>query len=299
MQETKLIGTDFDATFGRFVAVSGNTLAVGAGDTKRFPLGSGSGAVYVFSKVDNTWTLETRIEPSNRLGHDDVFGSVLSMSGNTLVASGVAGTSDQPNLVVDVFSRNGSIWSEDAELIAPSGADSVEAFGASVALSGDTLVVGAPETLLLGFPIGEGSPGSAYVYIRENGTWSLEAKLVADDGVRGDGFGGAVAVDGDTIAVGAPFAIEKGQPVYLFMRDGKAWIPSAKLTGGSLVIGGNSLAINADLLAIVGNGVRIFEKNAGLWHENWRLAYPNDDQEDTFSTLVGSVALASCCCLGG
>ena len=107
-----------------------------------------------------------------------------------------------------VFIRSGSGWTEQAKLIASDGVAN-DKFGQSVAISGNTIVVGASGD----DDRGSGS-GSAYVFVRDDGgtptdpsddTWSQQAKLTASDGAFGDGFGGsdAVAISGNTIVVGA------------------------------------------------------------------------------------------------
>ena len=109
-----------------------------------------------------------------------------------------------------VFVRNGTTWSQQAYLKA-SNTDAGDAFGYSVAVSGDTVVVGAyaevqqappglTATRATTAPCGA---GAAYVFVRNGATWSQQAYLKASNTERSDTFGISVAVSGDTVVVGA------------------------------------------------------------------------------------------------
>ena len=105
-------------------------------------------------------------------------------------------------------------------------------FGKSVAVDGDTMVIGA-----WGDDDNGNNSGSAYVYVRQSGAWSRVAKLTASDGTADDNFGEAVAVDADTIVVGAYGDDDNGNnsgSAYVFTKPGSGWTTtsnfSAKLT---------------------------------------------------------------------
>ncbi|HEX2697718.1 MAG TPA: hypothetical protein VHM28_08410, partial [Anaerolineales bacterium] len=130
-----------------------------------------------------------------------------------------------------------------------------ENFGCTLALQGDTAVVGAPEA--------DSNQGAAYVFIRSNSIWSLQAKLTASDGVGStDQFGIQVALDGDTILVGSYLAdvganIDQGA-AYIFVKPGGGWATTstfaAKLTASDGAAGdnfGSSVALSGDT-AVVG-----------------------------------------------
>ena len=97
-----------------------------------------------------------------------------------------------------VFVRSGGVWTQQQKLVAPDGA-ARDDFGFSVAISGETVVVGASRD--------DGAAcenqGAAYVFVRSGGVWTLQQKLVAPDAVAGDGFGFSVAISGETVVVGA------------------------------------------------------------------------------------------------
>jgi uncharacterized repeat protein (TIGR01451 family) len=130
-----------------------------------------------------------------------------------------------------------------------------ENLGCTLALQGDTAVVGAPEA--------DSSQGAAYVFVRSNSIWSLQAKLTASDGVAGDQLGIQVALDGDTILVGSYFAdvganADQGA-AYIFVKPGGGWATgteTAKLTASDGAAGddfGSSTALSGDT-AVIGAG---------------------------------------------
>ena len=103
-----------------------------------------------------------------------------------------------------------------------SDAAAADQFGNSVAISGETVVVGAP------LDDGAAGPnqGSAYVFVRSGGVWSQQQKLLASDAAASDKFGNSVAISGETIVVGARFdagAAGNAQgSAYVFVRSGGA-----------------------------------------------------------------------------
>jgi hypothetical protein len=130
-----------------------------------------------------------------------------------------------------VFTRSGSSWSQQAKLVAGDGA-AEDWFGYSVALDGNTAVVGA-----LGADIdGNVDQGAAYVFTHSGSTWSEQAKLTTADGAAADFFGWSVALEGDTALVGAPDADVEGSAhqgaVYVFVHSGTDWSEQDKLTAG-------------------------------------------------------------------
>lgn len=133
----------------------------------------------------------------------------------------------------------------------PENATFPEAFGVSVDVSGDTAVVGAIT--------GEGQAlltGIAYVYVRDRDRWVWQATLSADDGASSDGFGIGVAIDGDTVVVGATSHTQSvsGQgAAYVFVRMGKTWSQQAKLLAADARTGdqfGGWLDISGDTIVV-------------------------------------------------
>ena len=151
----------------------------------------------------------------------DFFGSSVALSGDTALvgASGhTVGTNGLQGAAY-VFVRSGSSWSQQGpELVAGDGAYNDE-FGYSVAVSGDTALVGAIEHDV-GAKAGQ---GAAYAFVRSGTVWTQQAELTAGDGIAHDWFGHSVALFGDTAVVGANLARWERGAAYVFVRSGSSW----------------------------------------------------------------------------
>ncbi len=231
-QEAYLRASNADAQdrFGSAVAISGDVLVVGAfsedggsagvnGDESSNSADT-SGAVYVFRRAGTAWTQEAYLKASNPDDFDQ-FGVAVDVDGDTIVVGAIAESSDAPGVNGDqnnddapaagaayVFTFDGTAWSQEAYLKA-SNPGQTDYFGLSVAISGDTIVVGAfwedgGSTGVDGPQNDAGNnTGAAYVFERQGTTWAQDAYLKASNTGNGDEFGTDVAIDGDTIVVGA------------------------------------------------------------------------------------------------
>ncbi len=251
-----------DDYFGRAVALSGDTLAVGAeGDDIGANVDQGS--AYIFTRSGAKWTQQQKLTAGDGAA-DDSFGAAAALSGDTL-AVGADGDTIGANTrqgSAYVFTRSGATWTQQQKLTAGDGALSDE-FGNAVALSGDTVVVGAN-----GDTIGANTrQGSAYVFTRSGATqpvWTQQQKLTANDGAAGDSFGFAVALSGDTLAVGAIFdtigANTRQGSAYVFTRNGATqpvWTQQQKLTandGAAEERFGSAVALSGDALVVGARG---------------------------------------------
>jgi uncharacterized repeat protein (TIGR01451 family) len=122
-----------------------------------------------------------------------------------------------------------------------------DAFGVSVSIDGNTVVVGAgwKDTFI----------GAAYIYTRSGTTWTQEAKINASDGTNGNEFGMAVSISGDTVAVGARFVNVWTGAAYIYSRTGTTWTEEARINasdgqyfdqfGWSVAIDGNYVIAGA------------------------------------------------------
>jgi len=141
---------------------------------------------------------------------------------------------------------------EEVKLLADDGAPN-DFFGFNVALSGDTAVIGANK---VDDDIRGVDVGAAYVFTRSGHSWHQQAKLTADDGAAKDGFGGKVALSGDTAVIGAIFQDDKGDnsgSAYVFTRSGTTWSQQGKLTAADGAEGdvfGWSVALSDDTAVI-------------------------------------------------
>src|SRR4030095_17147959 len=176
----------------RAVASSGDTVVAGAPGTTITAEVAPRNAAYIFRPLG-------KLTASDGAAWD-YFGNSVAISGDTVVvgAPGADIGSDINRGSAYVFARSGASWIELQKLAAGEGAN--DGFGYSVAISGNTIVVGA-----LSDSIGSNtSQGSAYVFVRSGASWIEQRKLTADDGAAGDNFGASVAISGDTVVVGAP-----------------------------------------------------------------------------------------------
>jgi hypothetical protein len=203
-ERAKLAASDGAASgrFGWSVALLGTSIRVGAPMNDNNGVNQ-AGPVNVFEPQGSTCTENAKLVGAQSDAAEAV-GWRLDAEGDTFAAgavddhhSGAATTGG----AVYVFVRSGSTWTQQARL---SGSDSeaFDYFGPSLALAGETLVVGAHSDNQPGFP-GMSNGGSAYVFERANGVWSETQKIVPPDVDTGDRFGWSVAFDGSTLAAGA------------------------------------------------------------------------------------------------
>ncbi len=246
--------------FGQSVAISGDTMLVGASGERSNATGVNgnqldnsllaAGAAYVFVRTGGTWVQQAYLKASNT-GASDEFGAVVALSGNTAAvaayrersnATGVNGNQSDNSVfqagAVYVFVRNGSTWTQQAYIKA-SNTSAQDNFGWRLALDGDTLVVGAGGEDS-GAPGVNGNQsdnsmsdaGAAYVFVRQGTTWTQEAYLKAHNPSTGAGFGNVVAISGDTIVVTAQNedtgASDSGAG-YVFVRNQGVWTQQAFL----------------------------------------------------------------------
>jgi hypothetical protein len=232
-QQAKLIGTDSvnGDRFGEAVAISGNTIVVGA--VLHNPLGTtllNEGAAYVFIRTGLTWSQQAKLTASDPQDFN-FFGQAVAIDGDTIVTGAIRSNGNVRIGSAYVFTRTGNVWSQQAKLTANDEAYENQ-FGYAVSLSGDTAIVGA-----FGAKIGDANyAGAAYVFTRSNNTWSQEAKLTANaaDIAPNIAFGGAVSLKSDTLAVGAYGTRIDGKQaqgsVYLFKRNDNQWQPQSRFT---------------------------------------------------------------------
>jgi len=192
-QQAKLMASDAAAgdRFGRSVAIAGDAIIVGADvDDDN---GQSSGSAYVFTRTGTTWTEQTKLLASDGEPEDRFGISVTIAADNIVVGAWRDVDNDTRSGSAYVYMRAGTTWTEQAKLTMSNGADG-DQFGHSVAIAGDSFVVGA---------FGAENNGSVYVYMRTGTSWTEQAKLTASDGAANDQFGVAVAIDEGTIVVGS------------------------------------------------------------------------------------------------
>jgi nucleoside-specific outer membrane channel protein Tsx len=258
-----------------------------------------AGAVYVFHYDGTAWVEEAKLEASDAAAND-AFGLSVAVAGDTAVVGAALdddGGSDSGSAYV--FHYDGTVWVEEAKLT-PSDGAAFDQFGSSVAAAGDTIVVGAR----LDDDNGSDS-GSAYVFRYDGTVWVEEAKLKASDGAPSDTFGNAVAVAGETAAVGAQFDDDNGADsgsAYVFRYDGATWVEQAKLVasdgapsdtfGNTVAVAGETVVVGAQFDDDNGTDAGlayVFRYDGTAWVEQAKLTPSDGTADDMFG---GSVAVS-------
>ena len=254
VEVAKLTAGDAAASdrFGYSVAIDGGIVVVGAynnGNSGSASSSSGPGAAYVF-RGDITYGQMAKLTASDAADGDN-FGRSVAIDGNTVVV-GASGDDDDGSVSGSVYvfhtSNGGRTYDQVVKLTAADAAAS-DSFGYSVAIDGGTIVVGAYNDGNTGSIDGS---GSVYIFrmTDSDATYGQVAKLTAADGAAGDWFGRSVAIDGNTVVVGA----RNNSPVYVFRttNGGVAYEEVATLPskhgsfGRSVAIAGDTIVVGAN-----------------------------------------------------
>ena len=305
--------------FGNMVAVSGDTIVVGASGDDNDIGTTNTGSAYVFTKPPGGWVSTTdAAKLTAPVGEEgDKFGSAVSVMGNTIVigAPGDRDLNGNPAGSAYVFTKPIGGWvstSESAKLVAPDGWSedwSRNEFGSSISLMDDTIVVGAPGHA--------GGSGAAYVFSRPGGGWAnpyIVTKLTAPEFDGQIGFGTSVSMSRDTVFVGAPGTrySDKAGEVFIFpipTEEGEISGEPARLSdphgaigddfGGVVSVGGNSVAVGAlesDDHGLDFGAVYLFSEPTEGWKytpgpKNYtvKLLSPDSDMGDLFGVSVSAI----------
>ena len=212
----------------------------------------------------------------------------FELDGRRLAIAVEDGEAEYPVTIDPLFAQQAKLTASDGEAI--------NGFGISVAISGDTVVVGARGA-------NEGR-GAAYVFVRDPTTvppsWNEQAKLTASDGAIADFFGESVAIDGDTVVVGAPtnpFAL--GNIIgaaYIFVRGGTTWTQQQQLLasdgaefnefGGSVAIGGGTVVVGASGADTSKGAAYVFAQSGSTWTQQQKLTASDGAPGDNFGVSV-------------
>ncbi len=287
----KLTANDTSANdnFGGSVAISGDTALIGTGGDDEG--GSGSGSAYVFVRSGSSWSQEAKLIASDAAEYDRFGGSVAISGDIALIGAHFDIDGGVHSGSAYVFVRIGTSWSQEAKLIASDAAAS-DSFGGSVAISGETALIGSS-----GDDDGGSSSGSAYVFVRTGGSWLQEAKLTASDAAAADFFGVSVAISGETALIGAyaddDVDLNSGS-AYVFTRTGTSWGEEVKLTASDVSAYnyfGRTVALSGDTSFIGGmKGMYVFERTGSSWSQDAKLIASDAEFLDTVA-LAGDVAL--------
>ncbi|MFT3771417.1 MAG: MYXO-CTERM sorting domain-containing protein [Minicystis sp.] len=303
--QQRLVASDQVAydSFGYSVSISGDTAVIGAPDVGSPPK-IHVGAAYVFVRVGSTWTEQAKIPSPNQIDFD-AFGASVSISGDTAL---VGTDSSQSVSRAFAYVRSGGVWTLQAQLI-PSVQLFSTRYGSALAITGDTAIVGAPA---------EPDPnnnsiklGAAYIFARSGATWAQKARLVASTPTSQMKFGCSVAIEGNTVLVGAlgsDGAVATTGAAYVFTGSGSLWTEQAKLTAGggaandgfgaSVALSGETALIGASGVDIAGQSnvgaAYVFTRSGAAWTEQTKLTAGDAVANDIFGRSValdGTTAL--------
>ena len=264
------------------VALSGETFAAGIPHL---------GAVLVYTRTSGVWTLQARLDVPSPGPQYDMFGTSVALEGDTLVVGAPSddrgATSGPPELpfnteesgAVYLFGRTGSTWAQTAFLKAPAPWRG-DHFGQRVALSGDSVAVGAPGDTSAASGVNgppspkynssEGPSGAVYVFERTSDGWSQQAFLKPDTPRSSAGFGLSVGLEGDALVVGAPYLV--GGAVFGFARSEGSWAQEAFVAPSHGQCFGSSVALRADKVAVGRCGRLTYPYHGWAAHDVWLLA---------------------------
>ncbi len=281
--------TEAGDMFGQSVAIDGGVIIVGApnedggfggvgGDESDNSRGD-SGSAYAFTRDNQGWQQEAYIK-STSPDAGDQFGWSVAISQNAMVAGMPGDASSSTGVNGDPFDNNmsnsgcafvyqritGGVWSLNAFLKA-SNTDIDDAFGTSVAIAGDTVIVGAPgeDSDSIGYNGADNNlavnSGAAYVFYRPTSTWQHHAYLKAMNTAAGYSFGQSVSIFGDLVAIGAP---DDDSPSYGVNGDSSTRI-------GAMIYSGS---------------VQTYARELGLWLPFAYFKSPSPDEWDFFGHSV-------------
>ncbi len=292
-QQVTASGPPSKDQFGRSVAISGDVAIVGAPDDDT-AAGVDAGSAYVFTRSSGTsWTASAKLTAPNAAS-GDMLGVSVAISGETILVGAVPDWwRYYPNQgKVCVFVRSFGSWLPQA-VLQSSNPGYNPTFGSSIAISGDTAVVGEP------------GANAAHVYLRSGSSWSPQARLTGDGA-----FGASLAASGDRIIVGDPgekhAEVYSSGTAYIFERTNATWSRVAKFAAPDpkeCEHFGGSVALSADT-AIVGvpgdsaypykGRVFVYTRNGATWTNQGLLVAADGEANDSFGAsvaLVGDTAI--------
>lgn len=276
---------------GASVAISGDVAVVGARFDSENGTNSGSAYVYRFNEGTQVWEEEVKLTAPDGQG-GDFFGFSVAVSADVVVIGALGDDDAGPQSgSAYVFRYNGSQWLMDQKLNEPdANTDPLQgdAFGYSVAIDGNVIVVGAREIY------------SAYVYRYDGTNWNGEAELLPWDG-NAAWFGLSVAVSDDVVVVGGinDFHGTGSGAAYVFRHIGSMWTQSQVLRapdGGTLDFFGTSVAVSGNI-AVIGapmedelgtnsGSAYVYRYGGGAWSFRQKLLASDGSIEDRLGHSV-------------
>ena len=276
-------GLDAYAQFGTVVDVHGDTAVVGC---PSFVIDRAYvGAAFVFVSRDGHWIHQATLLPQDNSPETE-FGSAVAISQDTIVVGAYRDAEYGPySGTAYVFARTGDVWSLEAKLT-PADARRDLQFGDPVAIDGERIVVGA----IADSDIAPGS-GAVYLFRHSESGWQEETKLKPKAPVTGALFGFSVSLNGNLLAVGAPFhtydSLSSAGAAYVFEESDGVWTETAQLTSGdpaAYSLFGWSVAVTSDRLlagaprawegTIAPGAAYLFGRSDSRWLQSDKLTDP-------------------------
>ncbi|MEM1132819.1 MAG: hypothetical protein AAGH53_07775 [Pseudomonadota bacterium] len=242
----------------------------------------------------------TGVEPKP----NDFFGFSVAFSDDRLLVGAQGSASEGLSEYATVFVKKGDNWLSEAVLSAADGAAG-DNFGGAVAIGADIAVIGARR-----HDAAEEDAGAVYLFARRGSDWQQLTKLTAANAATGDEFGYSIAIDDDTVAIGAPrndSVADDAGVVYIFENTNGQWNQTAVLSapdgaagdvfGISLSLSDGRLLVGADLTDQGGENAGsayIFHREAGDWQFKTKLTASDAAAGDLFGIRVhlhGDLAL--------
>jgi hypothetical protein len=287
--ETQVLSPSDSASgdeFGNALAMSDTRAIIGA---ERIVLGDHQGAAYVFSATDGVWAQTDEFTETSGTSLD-FFGGSVAFDGTTALVGIPGATIDDAHFVgAATFYTSGATSAPPEQEVVPSDGAAGDEFGISVAIEGETALIGAAYE--------NSGQGAAYVFTASGGVWSEAQKLVADDGLPNDWFGQSVALDGDVAVIGASQYLDAGTgAAYVFTRSGPSWSQAQTLVaddgvardqfGISVAADAGTVLVGAYGLGFYTGAAYVYARSGDAWTQTQKLTADDGAQNADFGVAV-------------
>jgi hypothetical protein len=281
--------------YGFANAIDGDTVVVGAPYADSPGIGFRSGEAYVYVRQGAAWTQQARLLAYDQIANQQ-FGTSVAIGGNTAVVGAIQDSQAAASAgALYVFERSAGNWTQALKLVADDAAPG-DNLGETLEVEGDTLVSGVRHRSEFG-----SDSGAVYVFQRSGSSWPQAQKIVPADGALGDHFGTMVALDGDTLVVGAPYAgPSHSGAAYVYVRSGGTWTLEQKLEqtgtpldqafGYAVALSGDTVVVGApdrDNGLVDPGAAYVFVRSGGVWTEQQRIAPADPTAHARFGRFVG------------
>lgn len=294
-EDFKLIANDGLQTdsFGISTAID-EDLAVIGNSGRDVGQNIAQGVADVYQGSNGNWSRRTRLIADN-ISVNDQFGFSVSIDEDKIIVGAPHFVGSNPTQRFGAAYVFEPPWSNPIKLSAQNGT-SLNGFGTSVAISGNIAVVGSPSEGIGG----NTEQGTAYIYTRNNGNWTLQTQLMAGDGAPGDQFGARVSVSGQSVIIGAARnaangAFRKGA-AYVYVLNGSIWTLQQKLTasdgmmsdvfGTNVSIDNNTVVVGAVNANELKGAAYVFTRSADVWTERAKLIAEDGAPSSSFASSI-------------